>query len=79
MSVTLEIGSSLEAMLRRKADLAGVSLESFLLRLAEREVGAELRPDPLLDDIVRRLEQFRGQLGQIPDGAFDPESIYGDQ
>ena len=79
MSITIDINPSLEAVLKERAKMAGISIEDYLLRLAEMDAAPTLPIDPVFDESMRRLEAFRGKLGSVPEGAFDPEALYGDR
>jgi len=79
MSITIDINPSLEAVLKERAKMAGISIEDYLLRLAEMDASTTLPLDPVFDDSMRRLEAFRGKLGLIPEGTLDPEALYWDR
>jgi hypothetical protein len=62
MSITAEIGPALEPGLHLPASEVGLSLDAYLLRLAERDVQKPSQ-DPRVVTSVRLAESLRGKLG----------------
>ena len=75
MSITVEMSPTLEAALHLRATEAGLSLDAYLLRLAELDVQRPSQ-DPRVVTSVRLAESLRGKLGTLNDGALDTELLY---
>ncbi len=79
MSITINIEPFLEAVLKVRADAAGMTIEQFAYQLLEREADSPSQQHPRIRASLRTIQTLRGKLGPVPPGALAPELLYGDQ
>ena len=80
MSITVEIGSSVQALLKKRADAAGITLEAYASRILEHEANPySERLHPRIQRANELLKPYRGTIGPIPEGSLDPNLLYGEK
>ena len=81
MSVTLELTPEMERKIATAAVASGLSVESYLLTIVEREVGTRAEPFHRESDIRAMLDELAADDSHLPkeELRYDREDIYWDE
>jgi hypothetical protein len=79
MTVTIELSPNLERELKSRAEAQGVSTDTYVVRVLERDLQSSLAPKT---EMGRRILEWVDSLPEAPalsDEAISRESIYEDR
>ncbi len=78
MALTLDISADMELLLHKQAEMNGQEVTAYLLKLVEKDIGAEMDEFSGLEDLAGSVAGIQAGLDDVDAGrTYSMEEVFG--